>query len=171
MLCFPSWTATAEGARARLARRVLAAAVAVVILAIAGIEARELAPAHVPASPSNVSALVPAGSCLVADQVSFAIAANRFAAPGAGCPDLVDSLAATLALSGGVSPQGGAGHAPKVVAGWEAMFAQARYVWLSGGAPARIPWTPALQSWFSAHFRLLAAFPGYGASKLYVRDQ
>jgi hypothetical protein len=159
-----------EDARARLARRVLAAAVAVVILAIAGIEARELAPAHVPASPSNVSALVPAGSCLVADQVSFAIAANRFAAPSPGCPDLVDSLAATLALSGGVSPQGGAGHAPKVVAGWEAIFGQARYVWLSGGAPARIPWTPALQSWFSAHFRLLAAFPGYGASKLYVRD-
>jgi hypothetical protein len=160
-----------QGARARLARRVLAAAVAVVIVAIAGIEARELAPAHVPASPSNVAALVPAGSCLVADQVSFAIAANRFAAPSPGCPDLVDSLAATLALSGGVSPQGGAGQAPKVVAGWEAIFGQARYVWLSGGAPARIPWTPALQSWFSAHFRLLAAFPGYGASKLYVRDQ
>jgi hypothetical protein len=157
-------------AKARLARRVLAAAVAVVILAIAGIEARELAPAHVPASPSNVSALVPAGSCLVADQVSFAIAANRFAAPSPDCPDLIDSLAATLALSGGVSPQGGAGHAPKVVAGWEAIFGQARYVWLSGGASARIPWTPALQSWFSSHFRLLADYPGYGASKLYVRD-
>ncbi|HEY7274925.1 MAG TPA: hypothetical protein VH594_03120 [Trebonia sp.] len=157
-------------ARARLARRVLAAAVAVVILAIAGIEARELAPAHVPASPSNVSALVPAGSCLVADQVSFAIAANRFAAPSPDCPDLIDSLAATLALSGGVSPQGGAGHAPNVVAGWEAIFGQARYVWLSGGASARIPWTPALQSWFASHFRLLADYPGYGASKLYVRD-
>ena len=75
-----------SASRARLARRVLAAAVAVVILAIAGIEARELAPAHVPASPANVSALVPAGSCLVADQVSFAIAANRFAAPSAGLP-------------------------------------------------------------------------------------
>ncbi len=156
--------------RARLARRVLAAAVAVVILAIAGIEARELEPAHVPASPASVSALVPAGSCLVADQVSFAIAADRFAAPGPGCPDLIDSLAATLALSGGVSPQGGAGHAPAVVAGWEAIFGKAQYVWLSGGASARIPWTPALQSWFSAHFKLLAAYPGYGASKLYVRD-
>ena len=156
--------------RARLARRVLAAAVAVVILAIAGIEARELAPAHVPASPANVSALVPAGSCLVADQISFAIAADRFAAPSSDCPDLVDSLAATLALSGGVSPQGGAGRAPTVVAGWEAIFGKAQYVWLSGGAPARIPWTPALQSWFSAHFKLLAAYPGYGASKLYVRD-
>lgn len=158
-------------ARARLARRVLAAAVAVVILAIAGIEARELAPAHVPASPSNVSALVPAGSCLVTDQVSFAIAADRFAAPSPDCPDLIDSLAATLALSGGVSPQGGAGHAANVVAGWETIFGRARYVWLSGGAQARIPWTPALQSWFSGHFRLLADYSGYGASKLYVRDR
>ena len=156
--------------QARLARRVLAAAVAVIIVAVAGFEARELEPARVPASPANVSALVPAGSCLVADQVSFAIAANRFEAPGAGCPDLIDSLAVTLALSGGVSPQAGAGKMPEVVAGWEAIFGQARYVWLSGGAPARIPWTPALQSWFSAHFRLLAAYPGYGASKLYVRD-
>jgi hypothetical protein len=161
-------TGTAGGAR--MARRVLAAAIAVVIVAVAGIEARELASAHVPASPASVSALVPAGSCLVADQVSFAIAADRFAAPSPGCPDVIDSLAATLALSGGVTPQGAAGHAPNVVAGWEAIFGQAKYVWLQGGASARIPWTPALQTWFSAHFRLLAAYPGYGASKLYVRD-
>jgi hypothetical protein len=155
---------------ARLARRVLAAAVAVVILAIGAVEARELSPAHIPASPSNVSALVPAGSCLVADQVSFMIAADRFEAPSPGCPDLIDALAVTLQLSGGVSPQGGAGNDPSVVAGWEAIFGQARYVWLSGGSSSRIPWTPALQSWFSAHFRLLAAYPGYGASNLYVRD-
>jgi alpha-1,2-mannosyltransferase len=154
----------------RLARRVLAAAVAVVILAIGAVEARELSPAHIPASPANVSALVPAGSCLVADQVSFMIAANRLEAPSPGCPDLIDALAVTLQLSGGVSPQGGAGNDPGVVAGWESIFGQARYVWLSGGSSSRIPWTPALQSWFSAHFRLLAAYPGYGASNLYVRD-
>ncbi len=157
--------------RARAARRVVGAAVAVVILAVAAAEARELAPAHVPASPPSASALVPEGACLVADQVSFAIAANRFTAPGPACPDLVDSLATTLALSGGVSPQGGAGQRPRVAAGWEAIFGQARYVWLSGGAAARIPWTTDLQAWFAAHFRLLAAYPGYGASKLYVRDR
>jgi hypothetical protein len=156
--------------RARAGRRVVGAAAAVVILAVAAVQARELAPAHVPVSPASASALVPKGSCLVADQVSFAIAANRFTAPTPGCPDVVDSLATTLALSGGVSPQGGAGQAPRVVAGWEAIFGQARYVWLSGGVAARIPWTPALQSWFAAHFRLLAAYPGYGNSKLYVRD-
>jgi len=155
--------------RARLGRQVLAGAVAVIILAIAAVEARELSPVHETASPPNVSALVPAGSCLVADQVSFAIAANRFEAPSPGCPDIIDSLAVTLSLSGGVSPQGDAGASPSVVAGWEAIFGKARYVWLSGDASARIPWTTALQNWFSAHFRLLADYPGYGASKLYVR--
>jgi hypothetical protein len=156
---------------AKTARRVVAAVVAVVILAVAGVEARELAPAHVPASPASAAALIPPGSCLVADQVSFAIAANRFEAPENSCPDLIDSLAATLALSGGVSPQGGAGHAANVVAGWEDIFGRADYVWVSGGSSARIPWTPALQSWFAAHFRLLQSFPGYGASKLYARNR
>jgi len=154
----------------RAARRVVAAVIAVIIVGIAAAEARELAPAHVPASPAAAAALIPPGSCLVADQVSFAIAANRFTAPSAGCPDTIDSLATTLALSGGVSPQGGAGQDATTVAGWETIFSQARYVWLSGGVSARIPWTPALKSWFNGHFRVLAEFPDYGASTLYVRD-
>jgi hypothetical protein len=123
----------------------------------------------VPASPAAAAALIPAGSCLVADQVSFAIAANRFPAPGPGCPDVIDSLAVTLSLSGGVSPQGGAGRSPAVINGWETIFGHARYVWLQGGSSARIPWTPQLQSWFSDHFRPIASFPGYGESRLYVR--
>jgi alpha-1,2-mannosyltransferase len=159
-----------SGTWARAGRRIVAAAVAVVIVAVAAVEARELEPAHVPVTPASVAALVPKGSCLVADQVSFAIAANRLAAPSPGCPDVLDSLAVTLSLSGGVSPQGGAGQAPKVVDGWEAIFGKAQYVWLQGGFSARIPWTPALTSWFAAHFRLIASFPGYGESKLYARD-
>jgi len=156
---------------ARLGRRVIAGVVAVVICAVAAVEARELAPAHVPASPANVSALVPVGSCLVADQISFSIAANRFTAPSANCPDVVDSLATTLALSGGVSPQGGAGQAPNVIAGWEAIFGKAQYAWLSAGAPTRIPWTGAFPAWFASHFHRIAAYPGYGDSVLYARDR
>jgi hypothetical protein len=159
------------GGRVRAGRRVVAAAVAVVVLAVAGIEARELAPAGAPASPAAVTTLVPPGSCLIADQVSFAIAAGRLAPPQAGCPDVIDSLATTLALSGGVSPAGGAGQSATVIAGWETIFSQADFVWLQGGFKGRIPWTPALQAWFSAHFHQAAAFPGYGASTLYARDR
>jgi alpha-1,2-mannosyltransferase len=167
LVCLIRGTAQA----ARLARRVVAAAVAVVILAIALVEARELEPAHIEESPASASALVPAGSCLVADQISYSIAANRFPAPGNGCPDVIDALAVTLQLSGGVSPQPGVTPAPKVVAGWEAIFAKAQYVWLSGGSSSRIPWTPALQSWFSAHFRVIASYQGYGESHLYAKDR
>jgi hypothetical protein len=160
------------GTRARAGRRAVAAVAAVALVAVAGIEARELEPASVPASPAAVSSLVPPGSCLVADQVSFAIAANRFQPPSAGCPDVIDSLAATLALSGGKSPQqGGAGQDPGAIKGWESIFGQADYVWLQGGASTRIPLTPELRSWFNSHFHQVAAFPGYGASTLYARDR
>jgi hypothetical protein len=57
-----------------------------------------------------------------------------------------------------------------VIAGWEAMFGQAQYAWVSGGASARIPWTGAFAAWFASHFRVLAKYPGYGESVLYVRD-
>jgi hypothetical protein len=152
-------------------RRALVALVAVAVLAVAGLEVYELAPARVPGNPSAAVALIPKGSCLVADQVSFAIAAGEFAAPRPGCPDVIDSLAVTLALSGGVSPQGGAAKNPTVGAGWESIFGKAQYVWLSGGARQRIPWTSALQRWFHARFRVLVALPGYGNSKIYVRDR
>lgn len=177
---FPApWIAIAVGAAAqslaspitaRLARRVVAGVVAVAVLAVAAIEARELAPVHASPSPPNVSALIPAGSCVVADQVSFAIAANRFAAPSPNCPDIIDSLAETLVLSGGVSPQGGAGQSPAVVADWEAIYSKAQYAWVSFGAPDRIPWTSTFAAWFNSHFRPIAKFPGYGDSVLYVRD-
>ena len=152
-------------------RRALTALVAVAVLVVAGLEVYELAPARVPGNPSAAVALIPRGPCLVADQVSFAIAAGEFAAPRPGCPDVIDSLAVTLALSDGVSPQGGAAKNPAVIAGWESIFGKAQYVWLSGGARQRIPWTSALQRWFHAHFRVLVALPGYGDSKIYVRDR
>ena len=175
---FPApWLAIAAGAAAaglagfgarRLLTRLIAAAVAVIIVAAFTVEAREIRYVRVPTTPAAVDQIVPAGACLIADQMSLAIAANRFAPPSPGCPDVLDSLATTLALSGGVSPQGGAGSMPKVVAGWESTFAQARYVWLSGGFRTRIPWPPALQAWFTAHFRLAAAYPQYADSNLYV---
>jgi hypothetical protein len=155
--------------RAVAARRAIGAVIAVAVVLVTVVEAGELGSVHEPASPRSVTTLIPRGSCLVTDQVSFAIAAGRLAAPGPGCPDVIDSLATTLALSGGVSPQGGAGQRADVIAGWEAIFGKARYVWLSAGFEARIPWTPAFQSWFSAHFRPLAMLSDYGDSRLYVR--
>jgi alpha-1,2-mannosyltransferase len=155
---------------ARISRRLTGALIAVVILSVMAGEARELSSQHVPVSPAGAAALIPKGSCLVADQVSFAIAANRFEAPTGDCPDVIDSLAVTLNLSDGTWSPGSKTPPPaKVVAGWEAIFSKADYVWLSNGAPARIPWTATVRSWFYAHFRLISGYKGYGESKLYSR--
>ena len=62
-------------------------------------------------------------------------------------------------------------HKPRVRVIFARVLADSGEHPLSGGVAARVPWTPALREWFSAHFRLLAAYPGYGASKLYVRGQ
>lgn len=49
------------------------------------------------------TALIPAGACVVSDEVSLTIAANRFTVGSAGCPDTLDSLATTLVATNGIS--------------------------------------------------------------------
>jgi len=90
---------------------------------------------------------------VVTDETSVAISADRFASPGPGCSDIIDSLATTLVLSHGVSVQAGAAKSAAVVAAWQAILGRSDYVWLSGGNPRRIPWTPALTAWFHQNFR------------------
>lgn len=161
----------AGGSRAPLPllRTIAIAGTAVVVLAIAALEGQELRGVSVEPTPAAVTTAIPAGACVFSDQVSFTIAANRFTSSRPGCPDVLDSLAETLALGNGASPQGGAGNMRQVIAGWEGILGRAQYVWLTQGFTDRIPWTPPLQSWFAAHFRLIGSFPPYVNSKLYER--
>ncbi len=161
----------AAGGRALLPRlRAIAiAGTAVVVLALVALEGRELKGVSAPTTPAAVASTIPAGACVFSDQVSFTIAADRFTSSRPGCPDVLDSLAETLALSDGTSPQGGAGTMPQVIAGWEGILGRAQYVWLTRAFTNRIPWIPRLQSWFAAHFRLIDSFPHYVNSKLYER--
>ncbi len=140
------------------ARRVVIAGTGVVILALAVFQASEVSGLRAPDISADAAA-IPAGACLVTDQTSLAIAADRFTAARPGCPDIMDALAATLVLSNGVSVQGGAADLPDVVAAWKKTFSEAQYVWLSPNNSRRIPWTPALQLWFTTHFQLLQS-PG-----------
>ena len=133
-------------------RHVLVAAFAVVIAGSAVLQVAEVATASV-ASSAAIGRLIPKGACVVTDETSVAISADRFASPGPGCSDIIDSLATTLVLSHGVSVQAGAAKLPSVVAAWQAILGHSDYVWLSGGNPRRIPWTPALTAWFHQNFR------------------
>jgi hypothetical protein len=126
-------------------------AFAVLIVLIAALQIRETFPLQQTTGESRAF-LIPPGSCLVTDQASLAVAADRFDGRPPGCPDIVDALAATLVLSHGVSVQGGAEDMPQVVAAWQSWLGKADYVWLSPNNARRIPWTPALTAWFNAHF-------------------
>jgi hypothetical protein len=150
-------------------RQLLVAAGAVVIAGLAVLQAAEVATASV-ASSAAIGRLVPKGACVVTDQTSLAISADRFASPGPGCSDIIDSLATTLVLSHGTSVQAGAAKSASVVAAWQAILSHSDYVWLSGGNPRRIPWTPALTAWFHHNFRSVGpSDPSLG--QLYVRDR
>ncbi|MDX6419823.1 MAG: hypothetical protein QOG28_4443 [Trebonia sp.] len=133
--------------------------VAAAFIMVASFQAWELSGQHAPDVQAD-AALIPPGTCVVSDEISLTIAANRFTAGAAGCPDVLDSLATTLVAGNGVSVQGGAKALPRVVAGWKAIFARADYVWLSGSSARRIPWTPELQGWFARNFRPLQPPPG-----------
>ena len=143
--------------------------VAVVIVLIAALQIREMFPVR--ESTAEVMAhRIPAGSCVVTDQVALTIAADRFTDLPPGCPVIVDSLASTLVLSNGVSVYAGADHMAQVVATWKSWFSKADYVWLSPShqSQKRIPWTPALSEWFNANFVKDGPYSA-GVGQLYKR--
>ena len=148
-------------------RAVVVPVFAVLIVLIAALQVRETFPLQQTTAESRAF-LIPAGSCLVTDEASLAIAADRFDGRPPGCPDIVDALAATLVLSNGVSIQGGANDMPQVVAAWQSWLGKANYVWLSPNNARRIPWTPTLTAWFDAHFTKLGEYSGV-TGQLYAR--
>ena len=96
---------------------------------------------------------IPSGACVLTDQVSFTIAANRFFSAVPGCPQMIDPLATDYALSPGRDGLNGASRAPAVAAAMRNAFDHAQYVWLSGPYNRRrIAWTSALRAYFRRDF-------------------
>jgi len=141
-------------------RRSLIAVAVALVLGLGLFQARELSGLHTTSIYPDKAA-IPAGSCVVTDEVSLTLAANRFST-GAGCPDVLDSLATTLVEDNGVSVQGGAKAAPRAVAAWTWIFGHAQYVWLSPDSDRRIPWTRGLEQWFARHYKRVNVHRGLG---------
>lgn len=160
--------ASALPANAALIRRAAVGIVACVLAVVTAVQVVDIAQSHVSSNPP-ATALIPAGACVVTDQVSLTVAADRFTASRPGCPDVVDSLATTLSLGHGTSVQGGADRLTPVVAAWRAILGHADYVWLTVGYTRRIPWPAGLRNWFDSRFRLVRVFANYGGSALYVQ--
>jgi alpha-1,2-mannosyltransferase len=132
------------------------AAVAAVILGVctaAGFAAENaLRPDVSPATIAAAARRIPPGSCVVTDEVSLILLADRFTAQAPGCSPVLDGLGTDLALSGGLKPATGAGRVPAVAAVWWQAFQNARFAWLSRLNHRRIAWTPALRGYFRSHF-------------------
>ncbi len=130
------------------------AGVALVVMTVvqAGTENTLTKPVIGPIPPA-LSRLIPAGTCVLTDQASVTIAANRFSSSVPGCPQMVDTLGTDLALSHGLKPATGAARVPAVAAAWRSAFSHAQYVLLTHINPRRVPWTPELRAYLAANFR------------------
>jgi alpha-1,2-mannosyltransferase len=141
-------------------RRSLIAVAVVLVLGLGVFQARELSGLGATSIYPDKAA-IPAGSCVVTDEVSLTLAANRFSTVP-GCPDVLDSLATTLVEDNGISVQGGAKASARAVSAWRWIFGHAQYVWLSSDSGRRIPWTRGLEQWFARNFERLTVHRGLG---------
>ena len=92
---------------------------------------------------------------MLTDQVSVTLLANRFESSDPRCPQMVDSLGTTLALSHRLKPGTGAATVPAVNYWWRRAFSNAQYVLLTSSAAKRIAWTPALKAYLASHFTVI----------------
>ena len=163
-----------RGRELSTARRVTAS-ITVALALVAALQVREIYPMR-QVTAQAIAHKIPRGSCVVTDEVSLTIAADRFTGYPSYCPVIVDSLAQTLVLSNGLSVQGGAASDPSVVAAWKSWLSRADYVWLTPGPGAgqgsarRIPWTQALLAWFYRSFTGVGSY-SWGTGQLYVRNK
>ncbi len=145
-------------ARQPKARRVLwwfatgLTAAAIVFTAVLQFQAESLGAGASGPGPRAIERIIPPGACVLTDQVSITILANRFYSDVPGCSQMVNSIGTDLALSHGRKPSDGAGYVPAVAAVWRQAFSRAQLVVLSRSNEGRIAWTPALRAYLAANF-------------------
>ena len=146
----------------------LAALVAVVFAVTQARSEATLTPRVRPAAIAAARRAIPPGACVLTDQSSFTIAADRFTSTVPGCSQMIDPLGTDYALSPGRDALNGASRSPAVEAITRYAFDHAQYVWLAGTYNLRrIAWTPALRAYFDSNFtKVLADKQG---DTLYVR--
>jgi alpha-1,2-mannosyltransferase len=108
--------------------------------------------------------VIPAGACVLTDQVSMTIVADRFTSSAPGCPQIVDGFGTDIDLSNGHNGDTGAARTASVRQVWDNAFRHAQYVWLSSPADSkkgtsyrRIAWTPWLRAYFAKNFQRVPA--------------
>jgi hypothetical protein len=110
--------------------------------------------------PSAVLDLViPKGACVVADQSTDAIVANRFVADKP-CPSVVDPYGTWLATYEAHLPPYYGPVPASFVARWRTWLGEADYVIEIGPQSDILPWPPSQVAWFNSRFTQVYRQPG-----------
>jgi hypothetical protein len=103
---------------------------------------------------SAITDLIPAGACVVYNQVSYGAFSNRLSTTDPNCPVDVDLDGMWMAYGYQLIPP-----APTFSAEWKSYFETAQYVVLSTPYASDIPWTPSLTTWFKKNYYLVFGQP------------
>ncbi|HEV3291452.1 MAG TPA: hypothetical protein VG123_20935 [Streptosporangiaceae bacterium] len=136
-----------------------AVAAALALMTVIQLHAETIVPPVLGPVPAAIDQIIPPGSCVLTDQVSLTLNANRFVSSAPGCPQMVDTLGTDLALSHGLTPGTGAARVPAVAAVWAQAFSHARYLLLTHDSTRRIAWSPSLRAYLRSHFRRVYTSP------------
>jgi alpha-1,2-mannosyltransferase len=142
-----------------------AVAVAVVILPIAVPRAESVPGSTDSAAIAVITRVIPPGACVVSDQASVLISADRFVSSVPGCLQVVDGFGASYALAG--RPTSAAGANLAVAELWKRAFRAAQYVLLTHYNQRRIAWTPELRAYLRSNFTYVSG--PWPELKLYAR--
>ncbi len=106
-----------------------------------------------------IDTFIPKGACVVSDQVSDALVANRFAADGA-CPDVVDPYGTWVATDEAHLPPYTGPVPPSFELKWRNWLTEADFLVEVAQNSDVMPWPPDQVAWFDAHFTLTYHQPG-----------
>lgn len=107
-----------------------------------------------------ITNLIPTGSCVVYDQASYGMLANRLQSSDPNCPSLVDPVGMWMAWGYELVP-------PKAafVAQWKSYFEEAQYVVLSAPNASGVAWNPSLMTWFNDNYYQI-----FGSNGVYIYE-
>jgi alpha-1,2-mannosyltransferase len=141
-------------------------ALAIVALPMAAPQAENSQQPTFSAAIAAVTKVIPRGACIVTDQASLLISADRFVSSVRGCMPVVDGFGISYALGGRSTKT--AGSIPAVAEVWKRAFDAAQYVLLTRWNSRRIAWTPELRTYLRRNFvTVKGPWPGL---TLYVRS-
>jgi hypothetical protein len=107
-----------------------------------------------------IDAVIPAGSCVVFDQPTIALVANRYLSASPSCPALVDPFGIWLVQNGAALPPYSGPYAAEFTNSWSDLFSRADYAVIQSVTFGYIPWSIPLRNAFLQRFQLVDQIPG-----------